>query len=103
MMLTPAEYSFILRRDFLSFIERSFYELNPLNPQAQFDANPHLEVMAARLEACWQGQTKRLAILLPPRHLKSLTTTVAFPAWCLGHNPACTLFVRATARTWPTS
>src|SRR5271155_3249147 len=25
---------------------------------------------------------------LPPRHLKSLLASVAFPAWCLGHNPS---------------
>ena len=28
-LLSPEEYQFILRREFTSFIERSFYELNP--------------------------------------------------------------------------
>jgi hypothetical protein len=25
---------------------------------------------------------------LPPRHLKSLLASIAFPAWCLGHDPS---------------
>jgi hypothetical protein len=25
---------------------------------------------------------------LPPRHLKSLLASVAFPVWCLGHDPS---------------
>jgi hypothetical protein len=27
-------------------------------------------------------------INLPPRHLKSLLASVAFPAWALGHDPS---------------
>src|ERR1700719_3777982 len=30
----------------------------------------------------------RLIINLPPRHLKSLLASIAFPAWCLGHDPS---------------
>jgi hypothetical protein len=30
----------------------------------------------------------RPIINLPPRHLKSHLASVAFPAWCLGHNPS---------------
>jgi hypothetical protein len=30
----------------------------------------------------------RLIINLPPRHLKSLLASVAFPAWWLGHEPS---------------
>jgi hypothetical protein len=35
-----------------------------------------------------QGKIRRLIINLPPRHLKSLMASIAFPAWCLGHNPS---------------
>jgi predicted phage terminase large subunit-like protein len=79
------DYEFILRRDLMSFIERSFYELNP---QTDFSPSPHLEVVAARLEACRQGRPRRLIINQPPRSLKSHSASVAFPAWLLGHNPA---------------
>jgi len=33
------------------------------------------------------GRTRRLIINLPPRYLKTLAATVAFPAWLLGHDP----------------
>jgi hypothetical protein len=33
----------------------------------------------------------RLIINLPPRHLKSLLASIAFPAWCLGHDPSAQL------------
>jgi len=84
-MLTPAEYAFLLHRDFVSFIERSFYELNP---QTRFIPGPHIEVMASKLEACRQGRIRHLIINQPPRGLKSHCTSIAFVAWWLGHNPA---------------
>jgi hypothetical protein len=30
----------------------------------------------------------RPIINLPPRHLKLLMASIAFPAWCLGHDPS---------------
>ena len=84
-MLSDDEYSRFLRNDFVSFIERSFLELNP---QTKYIPGPHIEVMASRLEACRQGKTKRLIINLPPRGLKSHCTSNALVAWWLGHSPA---------------
>ena len=84
-LLSLEEYQFILRRDFMSFIERSFYELNPQTPLL---LGPHIEVIATKLEACRQGRIKRLIINLPPRHLKSHCASIAFVAWFLGHRPA---------------
>lgn len=34
------------------------------------------------------GDVKRLVITLPPRSLKSICASVAFPAWALGHDPS---------------
>ncbi len=84
MTLSPLEYAQVLRRDLTSFFERSFYELNP---QTQLLLSPYIEVIATKLEACRRGTIKRLIINLPPRHLKSHCATVAFPAWCLAHDP----------------
>jgi len=53
--------------------------------------NWHIEVVAAKLAAVRQGKMRRLIINLPPRHLKSLLTSIAFPAWCLGHDPSAQL------------
>src|SRR4051812_33336749 len=78
------EYPAILRCDLMSFIERSFYEVNP---QTRMLWAPHLELIATKLEACRLGKVRRLVINVPPRHLKSLCASVALPAWCLGHDP----------------
>src|SRR5215510_2745161 len=83
--LSPREYHAILRSDLGYFAECCFYELNP---QAAFLPNWHIEVIAAKLAAVAQGKIPRLIINLPPRHLKSLIASIAFPAWCLGHDPS---------------
>ncbi len=79
------EYCTILRNDFTSFIERSFYELNP---QADFIQGKYIDLLASTLEKCRSGETKRLILNLPPRTLKSHAASVAFPAWLLGHDPS---------------
>jgi predicted phage terminase large subunit-like protein len=83
--LTPAEYQVLLRQDFVSFAARCFQDLNP---QAELAMNWHIEVIAAKLTAVREGKIRRLIINLPPRHLKSLMASIAFPAWCLGHDPS---------------
>ncbi len=82
---SPAEYHTLLRSDFASFIERSFYELNP---GTQFVPGPYIELLASTLDKVRTGETKRLILNLPPRTLKSHAASVAFPAWLLGHSPA---------------
>jgi hypothetical protein len=80
-----AEYETMLRQDFSTFAGRCFVDLNP---QTDLAINWHLEVIAAKLTAVRNGEIKRLIINLPPRHLKSLMASIAFPAWCLGHDPS---------------
>ena len=79
------EYDALLRSDFCSFVVRCFGELYPTTA---LKINGHIEVMASRLSAVLAGDIRRLIINVPPRHLKSLIGSVAFPAWCLGHNPS---------------
>src|SRR3989440_720239 len=83
--LTRAEYDALLRKDFALFAGRCFKDLNP---QTRLAMNWHLEVIAAKLTAVREGRIRRLIINLPPRHLKSLMASIAFPAWCLGHDPS---------------
>src|SRR5437660_9160200 len=83
--LLPREYKEILRSDLGYFAERCFCELTP---QAAFLPNWHIEVIAAKLAAVRAGKIRRLIINLPPRHLKSLLASIAFPAWCLGNDPS---------------
>src|ERR1700720_1191806 len=97
---SPCEYDAILRSDLDYFAELCFRELNP---QAAFAMNWHIEVIAAKLAAVREGKIRRLIINLPPRHLKSLLASIAFPAWCLGHDPSAQSSASAMARNSPTS
>src|ERR1700756_3602229 len=83
--LTRAQYEAALRNDFALFAARCFHQLNP---QAELAMNWHLEVIAAKLTAVRDGKIRRLIINLPPRHLKSHAASIAFPTWCLGHDPS---------------
>ena len=82
---TRPEYEALLRQDFSTFAARCFHDLNP---QTELAINWHLEVIAAKLTAVREGKIQRLIINLPPRHLKSSMASIAFPAWCLGHDPS---------------
>lgn len=84
-MLSANEYRTILRHDLTSFIERSFYELNP---DRRLSMGAYIEAMATKLEHCREGKLRRLIINLPPRYLKSHCASIAFPAWLLGHKPS---------------
>jgi predicted phage terminase large subunit-like protein len=99
--LDGAGYDALLRADFAAFAERTFHALYPRIP---FLMNWHIRVAAARLAAVRQGHIRRLLINLPPRHLKSLLASVAFPAWVLGHEPAteivCVSYAQDLADKW---
>ena len=73
------------RRDFASFIRPCF---QILNPNAIFQVNWHHYAIADRLEQVHRGRIRRLVINLPRRTLKSLMTSVCFPAYILGHDPS---------------
>jgi predicted phage terminase large subunit-like protein len=74
----------LLRADFRPFLEKVFSTLSPGQP---FIPTWHLEAIAYQLERVRRGEIKRLIINLPPRSLKSVTASVAFPAFVLGHDP----------------
>ena len=75
-----------LRTDFASFLQRTFRELEP---GGELSPGWHLDAIAWKLEQVRQGKIKRLLITMPPRSLKSMTVSVAFPAYLLGHDPTC--------------
>jgi hypothetical protein len=45
-----------------------------------------------------EGCIRRLLISVPPRHLRSLLASVAFPAWCLGHDPSAQIVCASYAQ-----
>ncbi len=67
------------------FIEKSF---GIVTPGTKFSPNWHIQLMAEYLEACYRRDIKRLVINIPPRSLKSVSVSVAFPAWALGKDPS---------------
>ena len=83
-IVNQPEFDALTRRDFQVFCERVFAELNPGIPYLD---NFHISIMTAKLEAARHGETKRLIINVPPRSLKSVIASVAFPAWLLGQDP----------------
>ena len=73
-----------LRCDITAFVRKVFMTLE--SGQA-YVSNWHLDAIGHQLERVHRGETKRLIINMPPRSLKSMTASVAFPAFVLGHNP----------------
>ena len=45
--------------------------------------------MAFELDRVRRGEIERLITTVPPRNLKSICTSVALPAFALGHDPTC--------------
>lgn len=74
----------LARREFEVFLELVFRHLNPDTPLSR---GWYLSAMCQALAEVAQGHERRLQITVPPRHLKSIMTTVAFPAWLLGQRP----------------
>lgn len=77
----------LLTRRLDAFIAKTFQYLN--NDQ-NLKPNWLLSTMAWHLDQVEQIELKRLIINVPPRHLKSISASVAFPAFALGRNPGTT-------------
>ncbi|WP_050931676.1 phage terminase large subunit [Aestuariivita boseongensis] len=83
--LNPADvFRTILRKDLSSFIQRAFATVDP---GARYHHGWHIDAIAHQLERIARGDIRRLIITLPPRSLKSIAASIAFPAWLLGHDP----------------
>ena len=74
----------ILRSDLYSFVQGMFPIVSAGSP---FLPNWHIEAITYALTQVLRGETKRLIVTVPPRSLKSICTSVAFPAFVLGHDP----------------
>jgi hypothetical protein len=74
----------VLRADLAAFVHKAFGTVSPGN---HYLPNWHIRAICYELEKVMRGETKRLIITMPPRYLKSICASVAFPAWVLGHDP----------------
>ena len=83
-MTRHLELDAILRSDLSLFVRKVFATVSPNDA---FKPNWHIEAIAHELTRCHAGENRRLLITQPPRSLKSICASVAFPAWALGHDP----------------
>jgi len=74
----------LIKYDLPSFIGKA---LGTCDPGAVYLPNWHINLIAEYLEAARRGQIRRLIINMPPRSLKSVCVSVAWPAWLLAHDP----------------
>jgi predicted phage terminase large subunit-like protein len=80
----PALARALYRQDLALFVAKAFETVDPGTP---FLLNWHVDLIAEHLEAAAQGEITRLIVNLPPRSLKSIVVSVAWPAWLLGRDP----------------
>lgn len=80
----------IRRADVLSYADLGYFTqrtFGVVSPNDDYEHNWHIDCIAEHLRAVESGEIKRLIINMPPRFLKSISVSVAFPAWLLGRNP----------------
>jgi predicted phage terminase large subunit-like protein len=80
----------LLRGDLRFFIWKSFQTVWPGTP---YLPNWHIDAIVHQLMRVQAGDIARLLINLPPRSLKSLSVSVAYVAWLLGHDPTRRIIV----------
>jgi predicted phage terminase large subunit-like protein len=85
MVSEERKFQALLRSDFRVFVHKVF---TTLSPGRTYVPGWHIDAIAGRLELVRHGEVRRLIINMPPRSLKSIAGSVAFPAFILGHNPS---------------
>lgn len=82
--------------DLIGFLGKVFATVCP---GQRFAMNWHLDVLGEHLQAVERGEITRLMVNMPPRSLKSMTVSVAWPAWLLGHEPRRRVLAASYAQT----
>jgi len=84
-MLSNEELIALLRSDQVAFTQQCFHTVDPAH---DYSHNWHIECLIEYLQAMERGEIRRLIVNMPPRCLKSIAVSVAWPAWLLGQNPS---------------
>ncbi|MBN9597947.1 MAG: hypothetical protein J0G36_21670 [Afipia sp.] len=77
-------YRAVMKADLQAFLEGAFPIVDNRWP---LEVAPYLEYLVNELAGVAEGRETRLIVNLPPRHLKSVLTSIVFVAWLLGRNP----------------
>lgn len=78
-------FNALCRSELSAFTAKAF---SIVEPSQQYMHNWHIDAIAEHLMAVWDGEIRNLIINMPPRTLKTHTTSVCFPTWCLGQDPS---------------
>ena len=90
-----AERTEQLRSNFREFIKQTF---RTVSPGHKYVHNWHIDCIAEYLEAMRRGEILRLIINMPPRSLKSISCTIAWPAFLMGHDPSTQIMAASYAQ-----
>ena len=85
-----ARLAALLRNDLRFFIWKCF---RTILPGTRYLPNWHIDAIVYRLLQVRDGEITRLLINVPPRSLKSISVSVAYVAWLLGHDPTRRIIV----------
>ncbi len=80
--------------DFKAFFQRSFTTLSPAH---NLIPNWHIDFLCEILIKVYYGKIKKLIVCMPPRYMKSLCISTAFPAWVLSQNSSQKVIVASYA------
>ena len=69
-----------------------------LHPGVDYRSHWSTKVLGEALARCYRRETQRLIVNMPPRSLKSVCASVAFPAWILAVRPETKIFCFAGHR-----
>ncbi len=75
----------VLRNDLSAFIEKTFQTIVPGD---HYNRTWHIDAIAHALDQCLSGETKRLIITMPPRCLKSISSSRSIPSSVPGSDMA---------------
>ncbi len=81
--------------NFLKFIELCF---QTVVPGCEYNDYQYIKVIADRLEAANAGEVRRIILNMPPRSMKSICVSVAWPAWILGNQPTARIIVASYSK-----
>lgn len=84
-MIDQATFDALCRQKLNVFTAKA---VTVLEPSIDYKHNWHIDCIGEHLRAVWDGEIRRLIINMPPRSLKTLSTSVAFPAWAFGQDPS---------------
>ena len=73
-----------MRRSLKLFIKEAW---GTIEPNREYNDNWHIDAISDHLQAVANGDIKRLIINVPPRHMKSISVSVALPAWTWTNDP----------------